>query len=93
MVASDLTLSMSLTEKIDDKVKCTVIFFVISLKNANFSHPTPSEVGIYGYQMKGLEIPYKLVLGARPYTSYSSSYGAFCNTYKHEISVYVLIRT
>ncbi len=39
-------------------------------------YPTfpPSEVGMYGYQKKGLEITYTLVSVASPYVPYSRSY-------------------
>jgi hypothetical protein len=45
------------------------------MENAVLSHFFPSEVGIYGYEKKGVEIPYALVLGSRGRRRYSPSYG------------------
>ncbi len=74
MVTSDFTVVTSVPVKIDVKVKIAIKFYDFSFYNACLPHFPPSEVGIYGYQQKGLEISYTLVAVASPYVPCTPSY-------------------
>ena len=61
MLASDFRWVAVFMVKLDGKVRITIIFFEFYVKNAVYSPLTTSQIGIYGYQKKGLEIIYTLV--------------------------------
>ena len=74
MVTSDFTVVTSVPVKIDVKVKIAIKFYDFSFYNACLPHFPSSEVEIYGYQTKGLEITYTLVAVASPYVPCTPSY-------------------
>ena len=61
MLASDFRWVAVFMVKLDGKVRITIIFFDFYAKHAVYTPLTTSQIGIYGYQKKGLEIIYTLV--------------------------------